>query len=182
VEVLLGFGLVGIVLFIIYYNSEVRKPRRYPHNKKPPLLDNYKPDNRSPSYFDHSWPTYPTYSKPPEPNNNKPVNPNNDRPTAAIKEQTYRLGPQREPLLKYTREQVYKRANQQCENPFCHAGGRLHIHHIDMNHENNKLYNLIALCPYCHEDAHSGKFPPTQVHNWMSMDYHQLKLKQTKYD
>jgi hypothetical protein len=85
-----------------------------------------------------------------------------------------KLGPPREPLPHSIRKQIYMRANQQCENPFCHSGGRLDIHHIDMNHNNNRLYNLIALCPTCHADAHSGKYPPVQVHNWMNMDYQRM--------
>jgi hypothetical protein len=91
---------------------------------------------------------------------------------------TNSLGPPREPLSSFLRRQVYYRANRQCENPFCHDKGQLEIHHIDMNHNNNKLYNLIALCPSCHTGAHSGKFPPTQVHNWMNMDYQQLIQRQ----
>jgi hypothetical protein len=93
-----------------------------------------------------------------------------------------KLGPPREELPHFIRKQIYKRANGQCENPFCHSGGRLEIHHIDMNHNNNKLYNLIALCPNCHADAHSGKYPPVQIHNWMNMDYQRLIQRQTKFE
>jgi len=88
------------------------------------------------------------------------------------------LGPPREPLPHSIRKQIYLRANQQCENPFCRSNGRLDIHHIDMNHNNNRLYNLIALCQTCHADAHSGKYPPTQVHNWMNMDYQRMLHRQ----
>jgi len=95
---------------------------------------------------------------------------------------TRSLGPPRLPLSRYLRKQIYYRANQQCENPFCRSKGRLHIHHIDMNKDNNRLYNLIALCPNCHAGAHSGKYPPTQVHNWMNMDYQRLLARQPTPD
>jgi hypothetical protein len=84
-------------------------------------------------------------------------------------------GPGREPLSPWIRGFVYRRANQRCENPFCKIDGVLEIHHINMNRNENRLYNLIALCPNCHKNAHSGKYPPTQVHNWMSMDYQRSK-------
>jgi hypothetical protein len=86
----------------------------------------------------------------------------------------YDLEPNRQPLSSYLRNEVYFRAEQRCENPFCMSKANLEIHHIDMNANNNKLFNLVALCKACHEDAHAGKFPPKQVHNWMSMDYKRL--------
>lgn len=89
------------------------------------------------------------------------------------------LGPPRQPLPGYLRNQIYYRAQKQCENPFCKRKEALEIHHIDMNHENNKLCNLIALCKKCHEGAHSGIYPPKQVHNWMSMDYNLLLKRQS---
>lgn len=92
------------------------------------------------------------------------------------------LGPPRKTLPNYLRKLIYNRANRQCENPFCRSKDGLEIHHIDMNHNNNKLYNLIALCPNCHTGAHSGKYSPIQVHNWMSMDYNRLLQRQPTQD
>jgi hypothetical protein len=87
-------------------------------------------------------------------------------------------GPGREPLSPWIRNGVYHRANRRCENPFCQKYGNLVIHHINMNRNENRMYNLIALCPSCHDNAHSGKYPPTQLHNWMNMDYHRLQQKE----
>lgn len=39
----------------------------------------------------------------------------------------------------------------------CYLCGSLyaiHIHHIDWHHDNNHVSNLLALCHYCHEQAH----------------------------
>jgi hypothetical protein len=80
----------------------------------------------------------------------------------------------REPLPDNLRTEVYYRSLQRCENPFCRYKGNIHIHHIDMNNSNNKLFNLIALWPNCHLDAHAGKLVVTQLHNWVSADYKQL--------
>lgn len=33
----------------------------------------------------------------------------------------------------------------------------LHLHHIDLNHTNNNLSNLMILCPNCHSLAHRSK-------------------------
>lgn len=35
----------------------------------------------------------------------------------------------------------------------------LGVHHIDMNHSNNALSNLIVLCPNCHSIAHMKHTP-----------------------
>jgi len=86
----------------------------------------------------------------------------------------------RQPLPGYLRNQIYYRSYRRCENPFCNSKNNLEIHHIDMNRDNNKLSNLIALCSKCHTDAHLGKYPPIQLHNWMSMDYNLLLKRQHK--
>jgi hypothetical protein len=104
------------------------------------------------------------------------------KPIETVQDRSATLGPPREPLPVYLRRQVYNRALRQCENPFCQSKGRLEVHHIDMNHQNNRLFNLVALCPICHEGAHSGKYPPTQVHNWMNMDYKRLLQRQPALD
>jgi hypothetical protein len=81
----------------------------------------------------------------------------------------------REPLPSSIRHEVYRRCQNRCENEACQYHGGLHIHHIDMNNCNNRLFNLIALCPNCHTLAHQGGFTETQLHNWMSRDYHRLQ-------
>jgi hypothetical protein len=95
-----------------------------------------------------------------------------------VKESSPLPGPGREPLPLWRRNKVYDRANQKCENPFCQEDLTLEIHHINMNRDDNKLNNLIALCHRCHEDAHSGKYPAVQVYNWMATDYHRLQQKE----
>lgn len=35
--------------------------------------------------------------------------------------------------------------------------GRIHIHHIDFNHNNNDITNLKALCASCHNKAHGNR-------------------------
>jgi phosphate/sulfate permease len=79
----------------------------------------------------------------------------------------------REPIPNDIRTQVYKRSNHRCENPDCRHTF-IHIHHVDMNNSNNKLINLIALCPNCHQQAHDGKFTTTQLRNWLMTDYHRM--------
>jgi 5-methylcytosine-specific restriction endonuclease McrA len=34
------------------------------------------------------------------------------------------------------------------------SGRRLHVHHLDRDHENNNLSNLQVLCPDCHNSVH----------------------------
>jgi 5-methylcytosine-specific restriction endonuclease McrA len=81
---------------------------------------------------------------------------------------------EREPIPSELRQEIYTRAQNRCENETCGYKSTLHIHHIDMNNSNNKLTNLLALCPNCHCKAHDGIFTATQLHNWMSRDYHRL--------
>jgi hypothetical protein len=87
------------------------------------------------------------------------------------------LGPAREPLPSHLRIFVYERASYRCENPFCQKPDRLEIHHIDMDHENNKMANLIAICKVCHDGAHTGKFTERQLYNWAMRDYKKLQGK-----
>jgi 5-methylcytosine-specific restriction endonuclease McrA len=162
-----------IVIFIILFIFLTRSRGKHSSNDTPKR--DYRNNNYNESYYrndDYNESKYSENKSSIHDNGNS--NYNNKVPI--------KLGPPREELPHSIRKQIYRRANEQCENPFCHSGGRLDIHHIDMNHNNNRLYNLIALCPNCHADAHSGKYPPTQVHNWMSMDYQRLLHRQTKFD
>lgn len=86
---------------------------------------------------------------------------------------------EREPLPPQARHEVMRRAKHKCENQDCSYSRTLHIHHIDMDNSNNRLFNLIALCPNCHKDAHNGYITSTQCRNWVNRDFHQLK--QTRY-
>ena len=36
------------------------------------------------------------------------------------------------------------------------ASGYLEVHHLDDNHRNNKLSNLLTACPFCHQVHHVG--------------------------
>ena len=82
---------------------------------------------------------------------------------------------EREPLPKDMRAEIMKRAHSQCENEQCNFKGRPHIHHIDVKNSNNRLSNLIALCPNCHQKAHDGVFTESQLINWVRRDYRRLR-------
>lgn len=60
----------------------------------------------------------------------------------------------------------------------CGAESQLHVHHADGNHENNKLENLIWLCPKCHNTiAHKyernakGQFVGSSINERMVLKY-----------
>ena len=36
----------------------------------------------------------------------------------------------------------------------CIRSVNLHVHHIDKNHSNNDVFNLLPLCPSCHRTVH----------------------------
>ncbi len=81
----------------------------------------------------------------------------------------------REPLPQDTRTEVLKRAHSRCENESCNFKDKPHIHHIDMDNSNNRLSNLIALCPNCHQKAHAGVFTESQLINWVRRDFRRLR-------
>jgi len=85
----------------------------------------------------------------------------------------------REPLPQKMRREVLKRARDSCENERCNYKGKPHIHHIDCNNSNNRLSNLIALCPSCHQEAHDGIFSESQLTNWVRRDFSRLRAKRT---
>ena len=86
----------------------------------------------------------------------------------------------REPLPQATRAEILKRAQNRCEYELCHNTGKPHIHHIDMDNSNNRLVNLIGLCPNCHQKAHDGKFSQSQLFNWARRDYKKLQARKSQ--
>lgn len=49
----------------------------------------------------------------------------------------------------------------QCEK--CSEKGKLDIHHLDKNVQNNNIYNLKLVCKKCHSKYHKGKFIDTKT-------------------
>lgn len=77
----------------------------------------------------------------------------------------------REPIPPDRRREILQRARHRCENPGCRQDVRPHIHHIDFDNSNNKVRNLIALCPNCHQRAHDGDFSFSQLGNWAKRNW-----------
>lgn len=50
--------------------------------------------------------------------------------------------------------QVLERDNFECQN--CHQKTHLVIHHLNGNHEDNRIENLLTLCHRCHRIVHLG--------------------------
>ena len=87
----------------------------------------------------------------------------------------------REPLPSDLREHILKRAHYKCENPDCRAHIKPHIHHIDGDNSNNRLRNLIALCPNCHTSAHHGVYSPSQLRNWVQISWSTFKRGRQRF-
>jgi len=49
------------------------------------------------------------------------------------------------------REKVRERDNRECQHCGASLDGRLHVHHIDTDKENNSMDNLVSLCSSCHK-------------------------------
>jgi len=66
-----------------------------------------------------------------------------------------------------------------CENPYCKYTSFLSVHHIveEKVGGTNKLDNLIVLCPYCHDLAHRGEIPETEMHMWIENRSDRWKFK-----
>ncbi|MBN2567094.1 HNH endonuclease [Candidatus Woesearchaeota archaeon] len=61
---------------------------------------------------------------------------------------------ERIPIKSKIKKIVYRRAENSCQ--LCGDNqSKLHIHHIDKNPANNRVNNLIILCPNCHSKAES---------------------------
>ena len=88
---------------------------------------------------------------------------------------------EREPMPRDTRMRVLQRARDRCEKPDCRSDVRPHVHHIDGDHSNNSLRNLIALCPNCHTKAHHGVYSPSQLRNWRQSSWETYKRKNPRY-
>jgi len=88
---------------------------------------------------------------------------------------------ERKPLSSKVKNEIIQRSHNACENPDCQIKYPIHIHHIDMNRENNNKKNLIALCPTCHKDAHNGILINSQLRNWARADYNRLKRDRDGY-
>ena len=87
----------------------------------------------------------------------------------------------REPLSQNKRKEVLKRARDHCENERCRYKGKPHIHHIDGNNSHNRLSNLIALCPSCHQEAHDGVLTESQLRNWVRRDLKRLRARRAAF-
>jgi len=60
----------------------------------------------------------------------------------------------------YIGESLYRKIAMDNYKQECSICGRmddLEVHHIDKNHKNNQLNNLVILCPRCHSWVHHGK-------------------------
>ena len=79
------------------------------------------------------------------------------------------LVPGREPIPQNLYIKIMHHANNRCKNPDCKYQGKPQIHHINQNNRDNRLWNLIALCPNCHTDAHDGRYTFSQLRNWNKM-------------
>jgi hypothetical protein len=66
-----------------------------------------------------------------------------------------------------------------CENPYCKYTSFLSVHHIveEKVGGTNKLDNLIVLCPYCHDLAHRGEIPETEMRMWIEDRSERWKFK-----
>jgi len=75
--------------------------------------------------------------------------------------------PGREQIPQNLYNKVMHRANYHCQNPDCKYRGKPQIHHINQDNSDNRFWNLIALCPNCHNDAHNGKLAHSQLRNFI---------------
>ena len=66
-----------------------------------------------------------------------------------------------------------------CENPYCKYTSFLSVHHIveEKDGGNNKLDNLIVLCPFCHDLSHRNEIPEKEMREWISNRAERWKFK-----
>lgn len=53
------------------------------------------------------------------------------------------------------RQKCFQHKPEKCES--CEETESLHIHHIDGDHTNDDLENLVPLCPSCHAKVHNDR-------------------------
>ena len=51
---------------------------------------------------------------------------------------------------------ILRRDRYTCQGCGAQPKNRLEVHHLDNNHHNNRMGNLISVCKYCHAVFHSG--------------------------
>lgn len=57
---------------------------------------------------------------------------------------------------------------------------RLELHHIDGNHNNNKIENLTFLCPNCHSQTHNYRFRNSRT--WLTLNSKLIEENLPKYN
>lgn len=67
-------------------------------------------------------------------------------------------------VSKNTERQIAFRAQGRCEKCRTSLVGRTsHLHHINGNNKDDRLENLILLCPNCHDQVHNGKLTKAEI-------------------
>lgn len=69
------------------------------------------------------------------------------------------------------RQEILMEACYKCANPRCWGIITFDIHHIWPVEDNgpDELFNLIALCGYCHDMHHQGYFSEAAIRHWKGM-------------
>lgn len=78
---------------------------------------------------------------------------------------------ERKNLPVHLRQAVLMEACYKCGRPVCHNIITLDIHHIwaVADEGPDELFNLIALCGYCHDMHHKGMFTDAAIRHWKGM-------------
>lgn len=72
----------------------------------------------------------------------------------------------RPPIPSAIRKEALERANYLCQEPECIRRDKPELHHIDGNHSNHSIDNLIALCPFSHQLADEGHWGQDTLRRW----------------
>jgi len=81
----------------------------------------------------------------------------------------------RKPFNVQTIGKVYAHFNGKCSK--CQGEENLHIHHLDLNHNNSNIDNLILLCKFCHRLVHSKEGKKTYYDEKQIRDYIDYEIK-----